>query len=88
MTILYQSFPELTNPNFPGEFLFAVMKISFLHVNSHTKKAQGKGRGIAFVSLEQKRLGRRGITASRDGADLGTVSLSLTQISKPDLLSS
>ena len=62
VTILYQSCPELTNPNFPGEILFSVMKISFLHVNFHTKKAQGKGRGIAFASLEQERLRRRGIT--------------------------
>ena len=42
--------------------MFSVMKISFLHVNFHTKKAQGKGRGIAFASLEQQRLGGRGIT--------------------------
>lgn len=49
-------------------------------------KAQGKRRGIAFASLEQEAQ-RREMQASHDGADLGTVSLSLTQISKPDLLS-
>ena len=56
----------------------------------HTKKAQGKQRGIVCASLERKRLGGGGNYSSMtpcDGTELGIVSLSLTQISKPDLLS-
>lgn len=77
-----------------GNFLFWIIKTSCLRITDINKKAHGKWKGIAFASLERKRLGGEKIIFRgqpvmepplQHRADLGIVSLSLTQRSKPDL---